>query len=342
MEGKRVMISRRCKVKITFRNVDISEYVESFKYSDNTDFTDDISVVLSDRDRFWSNKFFPETGDIITVEIQVMNWNKTDDNRGIKLGSFEVDSINYNVTKLTVSAVAVPIFSSIRDEKNYKTWENIKLSAVAGDIAKKAGLTLVYESNINPKYDKSEQSNETDLSFLEKLCKAEGLAMKISGKQLVVFDEAKYDTLEAVVNLELGKSYFYGYPSFKRNAKNIYSGCEIKYFDSKTDKTYTGTFNAPNMKNVKKILKLQEKFNSETDTIDYNRKAKARLREQNKKEWTASVKLKGDIIYFAGTNVNLKGFYKFDGKYNITTCSHSISKSGYVVTLDLRKCLEGY
>ncbi len=336
------MISRRCKVKIYFRGVDISEYVESFTYSDNIDFTDDISLTLSDKDRFWSNKFFPETGDVLTAEIQVINWNKTYDNRSIKLGSFEIDSINYSVTKLTLNAVAVPIFSNIRDEKNYKTWENVKLSVIAGDIAKKAGLSLVFESNINPDYDKSEQSGEADLAYLEKLCKAEGLAVKISGKQLVIFDEAKYDTFEPIVTLEAGKSYFYGYPSFKRNAKNIYSGCEIKYFDSKTDKTYTGIFNAPNMKGVNKILKLQEKFNSESDTIDYNRKAKARLREQNKKEWTASVKLKGDIIYFAGTNVMLKGFYKFDGKYNISTCSHSISRSGYIVSLDLRKCLEEY
>ncbi len=336
------MIARRCMVRINFRGVDISEYVESFTYSDNTDFTDDVSVVLSDRDRFWSDKFFPETGDILTAEIQVVNWNNEGDNRSIKLGSFEVDSISYSVTKLTVSAVAVPVFSSIRDEKNYKTWENVKLSVIAGDIAKKADLSLIFESDTDPEYDKSEQNNESDLSYLEKLCTAEGLAIKISGRKLVVFNEEKYDTFEPAVFLEAGKSYFYGYPSFKRSAKNIYSGCEIKYFDSKTDNVYTGIFNAPDMENLNKILKLQEKFNSETDTIYYNRKAKARLREQNKKEWTASVKLKGDIIYFAGTNVNLKGFYKFDGKYNITTCKHSISRSGYVVTLDLRKCLEGY
>lgn len=336
------MMSRRCKVKVNFRGVDISEYVESFTYSDNTDFTDDVSIVLSDKDRFWSNKFFPETGDILTAEILVYNWNKTNDNRSVKLGSFEVDDISYSVTKLTLNAVAVPIFSNIRDEKKYKTWENVKLSMIAKDIAKKAGLSLVFESKVDPKYDKEEQSNESDLSYLEKLCKAEGMAIKISGKQLIIFDEAKYDTLPPVITLAVEESYFYGYPTFKRNAKNIYSGCEIKYFDSKTDKTYTGVFNAPNMGKVKKILRLQEKFNSETDTIDYNRKAKARLREQNKNEWTASVKLKGDVIYFAGTNVNLQGFYKFDGKYNITTCSHSISKSGYVVSLSLRKCLEGY
>lgn len=336
------MMSRRGKVKVNFKGTDISEYVESFTYSDNTDFTDDISVVLSDKGRFWSNKFFPETGDIITAEILVYNWNKANDNRSIKLGSFEIDDINYNVTKLTLKAVAVPIFSSIRDEKNYKTWENVKLSVIAGDISKKASLSLVFESDVDPKYDKSEQSNESDLSYLEKLCKAEGLAIKISGGQLIIFDEAKYDSLPPSVILEVGKSYFYGYPTFKRNAKNIYGCCEIKYFDSKTDKTYTGIFKAPDMGNVKKILRLQEKFNSESDTIDYNRKAKARLREQNKKEWTASVKLKGDIIYFAGNNVNLKGFHKFDGKYNITSCKHGISRSGYVVTLDLRKCLEGY
>lgn len=336
------MKSRRCKVKVNFRGADISEYVESFTYSDNIDFTDDISVVLSDRERLWSNDFFPETGDILTAEIQVINWNGMNDNRSIKLGSFEVDNVTYNVAKLTLNAVAVPIFSSIRDEKNYKTWENVNLSVIAGDTAKKAGLSLVFESDINPRYDKSEQNNDSDLHYLENLCKGEGLAVKISGKQLIVFDEAKYDTFEPVCTLEVGKAYFYGYPSFKRNAKNIYGGCEIKYFDSKTDKTYTGVFNAPGMEKINKVLKLRERFNSETDDINYDRKAKARLREQNKKEWTASVKLKGDIIYFAGTNVNLKGFYKFDGKYNITSCSHSVSRSGYTVNLNLRKCLEGY
>ena len=56
-------------MKVLFRNIDISKYIESFTYSDNTDFTDDISISVSDRDRFWSNDFFPETGDIITAEI---------------------------------------------------------------------------------------------------------------------------------------------------------------------------------------------------------------------------------------------------------------------------------
>lgn len=337
------MLARRARPKIFFKGKDISEFVESFTYTDNTDFTDDVSIVISDRDRFWSNNFFPETGDYIIAEIWLKHWNKENDNRTIKLGTFEIDNLSYNVTKLTINAVAIPIFSSIRDEKKYKTREKIKLSEIAKEIAKTGGLNLVYESDIDPKYESEEQQNEADLYYLEKLCKDEGLAIKITGKQLIIFSEEKYDSLPSVLTLEVSKDFFYGYPTFNRNAKNIYGACEIKFFDSKTDKTYTGTFKAPNMSKNQKTLKLQEKFNSSTDKdINYNRKAKAKLREQNKNEYTVSIKVKGDIIYFAGTNITLKGFYKFDGKYNITTCSHSISRSGYVVDLNCRRCLEGY
>lgn len=87
-----------------------------------------------------------------------------------------------------------------------------------------------------------------------------------------------------MLTIENGLTYIYGYPSFKRNAKNIYTGCEISYFDSKTDKTYKGSFIAPNSPNTGHILRLKENFNSEKDDINLDRKAKSRLREQNKNE----------------------------------------------------------
>ncbi len=90
------------------------------------------------------------------------------------------------------------------------------------------------------------------------------------------------------------------------------------------------------------MLKLRENFNSESDDINLDRKAKARLREQNKKEWTASCSLVGEIIYFAGTNINFEGWYKFDGKYHLETVTHNISNSGYAIDLSCRRCLEGY
>jgi len=52
--------------------------------------------------------------------------------------------------------------------------------------------------------------------------------------------------------------------------------------------------------------------------------------------------MKGDIIYFSGTNVNFVGWGRFDGKYHITNATHTIGNGGYTTALRTRRCLEGY
>ncbi len=49
---------------------------------------------------------------------------------------------------------------------------------VAGDIAKANKLKLYFEVSDNPKKDRYEQENETDLMFLYRLCRDEGLCLK--------------------------------------------------------------------------------------------------------------------------------------------------------------------
>lgn len=334
-------LARRAKAKVLYNGNNISDYIMDFSYTDDTDKTDDISIKLSDREKLWYKGWFPQTSDMMTAQIELINWDKIGDNKALDLGNFEVDSVDFSQT-MSVKGIAAYISSNIRSEKKNKSWEKISLSSIASDIAKNAKLELVYETNINPFYDKSDQNDKSDLSFLEELCKSDGLCVKVTDSQLIIFDESKYDTLPSVATIERGNTYIYGYPTFKRNAKNIYTACEISYFDSKTDKTYKGSFTAPNAPNTGHVLRLRENFNSEKDDIDLNRKAKARLREQNKKEWTVDITLKGDIIYFAGINIDIKGFWNFDGKYNITNCTHSIGSSGYTVKINARKCLEGY
>lgn len=68
------------------------------------------------------------------------------------------------------------------------------------------------------------------------------MCLKVTDSQLIIFDESKYDTLEPLLIIKRGSSNTIGVPKFKRNAKNIYTSCEITYFDSKTDKTYKGFF----------------------------------------------------------------------------------------------------
>ena len=62
---------------------------------------------------------------------------------------------------------------------------------------------------------------------------------------------------------------------------------------------------------------------------------------KNTQEFTASLKVVGDVSFVAGMTVKLKGFQKFDRKYKVTQAKHSLT-GGYTVDLSLKQVLEGY
>ena len=332
--------ARRARSKVNYRGRDISDDVISFSYTDNYDKTDDITVQLSDKEERWLNDWFPNTGETVRAEIEVFDWNAPGDNRNIRLGAFEIDNPAFSDI-FTLNGVAVPITSSARSEKKNRAWVEINLSGIAGDISGTAGLTLVYDTDVDPFYDNADQNDKSDLDFLEELCKSDGLCMKVTDGQLIIYEESKYEAVPPVIVIRKGSSNILDHPRFNRNAKDIYKACEIKHYCSKTDETYVGYFETTDTY-VGHTLKLRENYNSESDDMNLDRKARARLREMNKYEWTCEIALKGDIVYFTGINVELVGWGVFDGKYHIDTCRHSISNGGYTVALSLRRCLEGY
>jgi len=201
---------------------------------------------------------------------------------------------------------------------------------------------LVYDTDVDPFYDVADQIDKSDLEYLEELCKSDGLCLKVTDGQLIVFEESKYESEAAAVQIIRGNSNIIGEPRFNRKAKEVYKACEISHFDPKTDELYTGFFEAPNVGDVGHTLVLREHFNGESDDMSLDRKARARCREKNRNEWTCGITMKGDIIYFAGTNVEYKGWNRFDGKYHITNATHSIGNGGYTTVLRTRRCLEGY
>lgn len=333
--------ARRAKAKISYRGQDISDYVLGFSYTDNYDQTDDISFQLSDREERWLNELFPETGDTVDVEIEISDWKSRGDTRNISLGTFEIDNPRHSGT-MSLNGVAVPVTSSGRSEKKHEAWVEISLSAIAEDISGNAGVELVYDTDVDPFYDNADQIDKSDLEFLEELCKSDGLCLKVTDSQLIVFEEMKYEAKPEIKVIRKGDDDIIGDPTFTRNAKDVYKACEVSHFCPKTDETYVGYFEVPDAPDVGHTLKLRENYNSENDDINLDRKAKARAREKNRDEWTCDISLKGDIIYFAGTNVAFEGWGRFDGKYHITNCTWSIGSGGFTVSLRTRRCLEGY
>ncbi|MCL1996821.1 MAG: hypothetical protein FWG63_11490 [Defluviitaleaceae bacterium] len=276
--------ARRAKATVTYNGNDISDDIINFSYTDNYDRTDSISLTLSDRDEMWKGALFPETGATINSAIEVFDWNAPGDNRSIELGEFEISRIGHNGTA-TIDATAVLITTNSRGERKNRAWVDMPLSAIAGDISGNAGLALVYDTAVDPFYDQIDQNSKSDLKFLEQLCKSDGLCLKITDGQLIVYEEQKYEQQAAVATIVKGESYVIGFPNFTRNAKEIYKVCEISYYCPKTDRLYQGYFAVPNAPDVGHVLKLREDYNSEGDDINLDRKAKARAIEKNKYEW---------------------------------------------------------
>ena len=336
------MNARRVVPRIKYRDTNIAELVTSISYSDTEDITDDVSISIADPIRLFATDLFPTVGDKLTVGFELVNYPVEGKSGYIGIGSFEVDDFSQGSNGFTINGVTIPITGSARSEKKYKTWENIRLSGILRDIAVNAGIDCIYDSDYDPLYDKKEQSNESDLEFLSSLANDDGMCIKISNGKLVIFDEAAYDEAEPSQVIIRGQSNITGEPSFNCSAKDIYSSCEITFTDSKTDNTYSGSFSAPNDLGISRVLRLRESYNSEEDDINFKRKARAELRSQNKNQWTAEIELIGNLNFYAGTNVQLQGWHRWDGKYHITEATHTLSRQGFRTQLNLRRCLEGY
>lgn len=338
------MKARRANLKILYEGADISEdiakYDLSFNYTDNAcNKADDLQLSLEDRQRLWMGPWFPSKGAKISAEISVENWGGEGENKTLPCGLFEIDSVDLQGPPDTVNikSVSVPITSSLRGDAKTKAWEKITLSGIAGDIAGKAGLALVFECD-DVTYDRIDQSEQSDLSFLQKLATDAGICLKVTDQQLVLFDEQVYEAAGPVKTIKRTGGTVISY-SFSSSANNVkYKACTVSYYNSEKDTTIEFTY-TPSGASDGPVLKINERV---SDVKEAERLAKKRLREKNKSEDKANINLFGDVELASGLTVNIEEWGVYDGKYIIEIAKHDISSSGYTTSLELRRVLEGY
>jgi phage protein D len=337
------MQARRAKLKLLYDNKDISAdlapYLLSFSYSDHASGkADDLQISLEDRDGRWSGDWLPEKGATLKAALITEHWTEQGKNEELLLGTFEVDEIEgrSSPSTVTIKALSIPESSSLRGEDKTRSWEKIKLSTIARDIADNAGLSLFYDPEDDPEYDRIEQTEQSDLSFLQKLCEDAGLSLKVSDQKIVIFDDEKYEQMPPVLTIKRGQSWILDH-SFSTSTRDIYSACKVEYHSPKGKKNISYTYMAPNKPATGKTLVINQRVSSIGKA---ERLAKKKLRQKNKGEIKMSFSLMGDIRLLATTTVMVEGYGKFDGKYFIEEATHS--GSSYKVKIDLRRVLEGY
>lgn len=349
------MEARRILTIIKYNNkdisADISKYLKSISYTDNlSGEADDLQITLEDKAGLWQSTWMPEKGALLDVMLQQKYWQTLSAlPQSLRLGLFEIDEITSSgyPSEVQIKAVSVPDNNTLRGTERSRSWEKAKLQVIANDIASAAGMSLFWDTEENPVLDSAEQTEQSDLSFLYAICKDKGLALKISDKKIIIFDEAKYEAEKAKITIvkpgtvykkESGMKYLFvgtGY-SLRTKIRDIYAACRVSYQQGSSKSNIEATYTAAGKKG--KTLQVNEQVESVAEALNL---AKKRLREKNKDEVTGSLNMLGNFVLLSGVTVNLLGFGAFDDKYLITRASHDIG-SGYTTNIDVRRCLNGY
>ena len=338
------MKARRTGIIVDYNGKDISKNIEQYMTGFSVSEVmsgegNKADIALEDREEMWMGDWFPQRGDTLEISMIQTNWDGEGSRQSIKLGKMEIDEIENSGPPNTakIGAVSIPNNAEIRSVEKTRSWEKVKLSVIAKDIADGAGMESYYEAQEDPVLDRAEESGQTDLEFLMKLCKDAGLALNVFDKKIVIFDEQKYEDAEPVMTITKGKSPVKSF-NFKSTIHNIYKACHVKYKDSKGNVLIEHTFTDPNKKDGM-TLEINEKVE---DQAAAEKLAKKKLREKNKEEVKASMTMPGNFNLVAGNAIKISGFHVYDGKYIIEKATHDLGSGGYTVSMDIRKCLNGY
>ncbi len=83
-----------------------------------------------------------------------------------------------------------------------------------------------------------------------------------------------------------------------------------------------------------KTLKIRNSGHNKNNAD--TKKGASKLKEKNEKENTFTFNLVGMAAVYAGQNINVKDFGKFDGIYFINTVEHTVNNGGYTIAINVR------
>lgn len=314
---------------IEYEQKDITTYITPFvisvTYTDNFNKSDEIQIELEDSQHLWKSKWYPQKGDKIKLLIGY------EGEKLLPCGSFEIDEVELRgpPDTVTIKALSANIKKTTR-QINTKAYENTTLRQIVKQIAATHGYKVV--GNIEDiRIERITQKQEKDMEFLLKLAERYGYIVKITDDQLVFYkiDELeKRDTVYVVKRTDIIDF------EFRDKTYELYKACQISYFDPKTKRTVTYTVSDSSITKGD-TLKINERVENKQQAI---LKAQQMLKNKNRMQTEGKITLTGNPKLVAGNNIQLEGFYIFDGVYQITTATHTISKhEGYKTYIEVIK-----
>lgn len=305
---------------------DFSKYLQEITYTDyEKEQSDELTIRLKDNEKKFQNEWYLEKGAKLTCKFGYEN------GEIINVGTFTIDESTFDFTTggdtVEVKALATTVNSPLRTA-NSRYFEGT-LRKIAQDIGQIHGFKVV-GNNANVYVGRQNQFNETDLNFLKRISNQFGYIFKITDGLLTFTETDLLTSADSVLTL---KKEDINNLSLTDSSAKVYKACSVKYFNPKTKKLCSYTEKRANGTDT---LKLTIKANSKAEAI---RMAKAGLKSGSK-EVKGNISLKKPSgVFVAGVNFTINGCGRFDGKYHVTSATHTFSNRGWQTSGAIEKCI---
>lgn len=339
------MQARRANVTIIIEGKDVTKDLEPYRtalsYTDVLEGESNTAQIsLHDRERLFIADWFPKRGDSAEISLSKLNWTGESDSDSVSFGIFEIDEIENKVSASSGNTASIKLNSianksELRSIDKSRSWEKVKLSKIATDLTQEAGLELFFDAD-DVDIERAEQKETSNLKFLHKLCKDNGLCLRVSNGKVIIFDIDKFERQEPVTTLTYGDENIISF-SGKATISKIYKSARVKYQHGKQAEKFDYKFDDPE-KSDGMTLEINQKVDSPAEA---EKLAKKKLKEKNREEITVNLSVIGDFIYLAGQTLELKDFGFYDGRYMIKKVSHDVGK-GYTCSLEMYRCVTSY
>ena len=250
-----------------------------------------------------------------------------------RMGAYTVDEVQVSgpPDELTIRGKASDMRGSGKTIRS-GSWENVPLSQIVGDIAKRNGWEVVCP--VTTKVERIDQRNESDFNFFTRLARQYDCTAKVAEGKLLVMPRqgGKSTSGKSLQVVTINKTDVSRY-QFRLGDRSTQKAVKTRHQDQKSGE-----------------LKVVELNNGEapdglppvhTDRHIYPNKtaaeqaAKARLNAFNRSTAAVRLEMAGRADLFAECSINAQGFkVGLDGEYLVDGVEQVFTASGWTTTVE--------
>lgn len=289
--------------------------------------SDECEILIDDRDGAVA---FPRKGATLEISLGYEGEALT------FVGKFKVDEIEVSGPPQSIAIRAKPanIAATMKNQKRH-SWENVKLAAIVGDIARRNNLQPLCK--VDASVPRADQINESDMHFITRLARQHGATATVKDGKLIVATrgEGKSGSGKPLPSITLRRDDLANY-SLTFPDLALFSAVQANYHNTRTGKLEVIVLPNPNAPADVQAPKHTERHVHPTKEAA-TAAAESRLAALNRATMTGKLELmKGRADVGAEKWLEITGIKdEANGTYLIESVEQTFTKSAWVTSINI-------